>query len=422
MSMIKRKPRSSILDRSGWTKTWRSHPDVRLTVLCLALTAVLPEIAETTPRPANEGDSWRTLSASLAAEAGASMRRGAFSLIDQQADNGSWNDDLKATALSLAALVNLEKGAGLPTEEAVDAGRSYLESRLLALADSDNTEMKNEQPLTAEGAALAAMALMRLSEDNEQAAEIFQGVREFLFSLQQISEKHEESHNFGGFANSPGEKANLLTTQWALEALALIDLFDSQRGFDNALEKYESRYEAAWRYLKQCQAGTADHNVQNKTKSSAFIGAFMPDPKIARDQSAREDLPAVQKSPVVNTLAGVKLILYRHPEKNSETALSSAIHWLNDHWQKPDLAAATEEENFFTTAFFLAQTMPLLEKRQTAEVGGILRGWRVFTVTAIVGRQTGDGSWAPANKNQGLDQCTVVATACAVMVLQRSLE
>ncbi len=350
-----------------------------------------------------DGD-WPTLSLSLAGETRAGVMRGLAFLLEQQADNGSWQDDPTATALVMIALANGRELTGLPVERAVERGRQYLLAQAVDNGEADSPDTELGSVAATAKAMLASMRWAGRSDEGSVMA-----MRQFVLAAQAMD---QAEIGYGGFPRSPGGDPELATSYWALEALIRSDHWDMRvRGIEQVEQIMTRRYQALWQFFSDCQPAPATWpDGQPPDEGATEAAPFFASPE---DLADKAQVPEAEL--LMPTLIGMRALILMH-SLAEDWRLPAAWAWLREHWTETSLRPAGESE-IYAAVFHLALVLSDMQWHPAgAEPGDTLRQWRIFTARELLGRQDGTGGW------QSPDEPPSLATAYAVLSLMSALD
>jgi len=304
----------------------------------------------------------------------------------------------------------------VPTEQALENGHGYLLSALEQIGKTNNEFEAGKRGV--ESTALAMLALVRLEGQKERdgVRESLREAREYLLQAQVME---PAKSGYGGFPPVPGAEPDLLTTQWALEAVALTDYLELELEDQEDIARLEKHYRSGLKFILDCQVSSGDEGEHKKIR-----GSFFPSPRAAREPEYRARLGPVEKYPVLHTLAGLKFPLYLGLEQEEGGTVDLGLRWLRQRWSKASLKEGALDENLYETAFFLAQLLPMLEETGIEGAGEVLKQWRTFTTASLLAQQRGSGEWQPVGRGEtdGAREGEVVsATASSILTILAAL-
>jgi len=312
------------------------------------------------------------LRASLHFESRAAVRRGLAYLQKRQATNGSWANHPVVTAMALLAFSDSIESNRADEEQY----RQTIESaaRYLIGLQKDNGAIMNQGAIQSPvySTAVATLALARAEKETYRNA--LRKSRKYLTLSQHSTD--EDSPDFGGFPGIFGGYADLLTSQWVLEALYLTDNLSSSED--------TTTYERALIFIRRCQ---------NPANSGEGNGIFLDSPRQTMNADDSVVSPATPTNPFLRTAAGVKSLIYGRVGIN-DRQLREGIDWLYSHLADTSKFLQSVQPCIYTSFFFISRAMRTVEMVEQPS----LPNWRNLIAIELLNRQRGDGAWRPGDQ------------------------
>ncbi|MFW6413925.1 MAG: hypothetical protein ACOCZS_01365 [Verrucomicrobiota bacterium] len=376
---------------------------------CLVLLAAIPLQVM-----AVVGELDYTLGRSLQLETELAVDRGAEFLVEDQLENGSWNDHPAITSLATLALANLPDNSRVQAEVAIKKALDYLKQQVQEDGGLWNRKTENYKLYST---AVGVMALVRCNRSEDLA--VIGKVRNYLVNSQQKEPEGEGRKVLnGGFAAGPGGEPNLTVTQWVVEALYLLDslqLPENLRSSAFRTKQEVPRYRQAVEFIERCQVSTE----KNHTTDNNSYGCFRDKP--VDDERENSD-PKVQDSrtpraKIFLTCLGLKSLRYAG-YRMDDVRIQGALDCLRKRYtvkENPGLG----EAGYYTYLHALVNALKSLDL-PFLEVDGERRFWRPETARELLNRQRGDGSWRH-DEPAWWENNPSLSTSYAVLILEKVL-
>ena len=331
---------------------------------------------------------------SLQYESEAAVARGLKYLRNRQLPNGSWANHPVITAMAVLAVAGDENLLEPSSDRAAQRGTGFL-----IYHQRDNGAISNaasmQYPVYSTAVAVLAVGRLQIPAYDPGLSR----ARDFLIASQHSD--NANSPDFGGFPGIRGGYADLMTTQWVLEALYITDRLAHR---DPA--ELETIYERALTFIRNCQT-PADHESDR--------GMFLDSPRQlgALDSAVS---PATPTNRFLRTAAGVKSLIYGRAT-SADPQLGAAVESLYAGLRDVSDFMKTVESSPYTSFFFLGRALRAVERSGMSPEDDGAAGWRNRVAMALLNRQAGDGSWRPGEQAWWENHPDLV-TAYAVLTLQ----
>jgi squalene-hopene/tetraprenyl-beta-curcumene cyclase len=319
----------------------------------------------------------------------AAIARGSSYLIEQQQDDGAWEDHVGITAVAILALV---AGPAEPASKAAVArGLRYVE-----LSVRPEGGIYQDESLKHYTTSVALLALAASGDPKHERT--IASARDFLVGLQAREENgFAPTHpNFGGTLIGGG-KANLDATFFAMRALAVA-----------GLPKAHPYWERALRFVARCQNWKLANDQPWAVTDGGFV--FAPGFSFAGGTTSYGSM----------TYAGLSAYLDAGLPRDDER-VEAAFRWVQSRLtvrENPGL----EQQALFHSYFYLSQTLRRWAVETIRDGAGQPRSWRGELAAALVGRQRADGSWANTADPRWWEGKPVLATSFAVRTLKEIVD
>jgi squalene-hopene/tetraprenyl-beta-curcumene cyclase len=374
--------------RQLWARCPRSFG--RITALALALILGMLPVGASDLVHAPPG-----LRPSLQYESEAAVDRGLKYLRNRQLPNGSWANHPVITAMAVLAVEGEHDKLDTSADPAALRGTDFLVHH-----QRDDGAISNaasmQYPVYSTAVAVLAVARLQIPE-NEPA--LFKA-RNFLIASQHARDSN--SPDFGGFPGIRGGYADLMTTQWVLEALYITDHLACR----DATE-LEIIYKRALTFIRNCQNPT--------TENGSDRGVFLDSPRQLGTLDSAVS-PATPTNRFLRTAAGIKSLIYGRATAG-DPQLENALESMYANLQDVATFMDTVEASPYTSFFFLGRALRAVERSGMAPANDSVEGWRNRVAVELLNRQSGDGSWRPGEQAWWENHPDLV-TAYAVLTLQ----
>lgn len=339
---------------------------------------------------------------SLAIEIDHSVKLGLKWLYDQQEDNGSWQNYPPITALVLSSFLRAHPSITVE-EPAVAAGFDFL----ISCAQPDGGIYIDNLAQYSTSICLAAFK----DANNAKFHQVILNAEKFLMGIQ-IDEKdgyNSDSLFYGGVGYDSDQRPDLSNLQWALEALAMDDVTetDPEKQFSKAeIERMESKklfYDKALIFLSRCQ------NLQsvNKESYSANDGGFMYEPGSSKLEGTR--------SYGSMTYAGLKSLIFAKVDRNDER-VKAAYNWISSHFTV-ETTPFMKDQGLYYYYQTMAKSLNAYGQEIITDTLNTAHKWRFELANQLLKKQSAEGFWVNEN-GRWWENNAVLVTAYALLALE----
>jgi squalene-hopene/tetraprenyl-beta-curcumene cyclase len=342
---------------------------------------------------------------SLAMEIDHSIKLGLRWLIEQQEDNGSWQNYPAITALVLSSF--LRAHPSITTREPVIAdGFNFL----ISCVKPDGGIYIDHMPTYNTSISLTAFK----DAGDPEFHDIIINAERFLMGMQYSEENGStpDSLNYGGMGYGEKDRPDLSNLQWALEAIAMDDFLylhpETQLSADEIerMQRKKLFYDRALVFLAKVQ------NLQSVNAQSYSLndGGFIYEPGASKAGGTR--------SYGSMTYAGLKSMIYAKVDKD-DVRVKAAFEWISKHF-------AVETTPFMQNQglYYYYQTMA---KALNAYGEDIITDslqqsytWRHELANQLLKTQHAEGYWINEN-GRWWENNPVLVTAYSLLALQESI-
>lgn len=341
-----------------------------------------------------------------------SIARGNAWLLEQQKENGSWDDEgLPAlTALPLTALLrdpsqNYDSGE---LSEPIQKGLDWL-----------TAQQKEDGGIYNRGLAVynTATSLTALSSvpGNDFDSQIIKARRHLIANQWDIGEPNvNDNQNDGGIGyGSKDDHTDMSNTYLALEALALSDKVIEDSNFQN---EPNLDWDAALTFLSRSQNLTTTNDQEWASDDPNNRGGFIYTPGSSKaGTEVTEDGKVALRSYGSISYAGLLSLIYAKLDE-SDPRVIAVIEWLGKNYtieENPNMGA--EGLYYYYQAMAKAMNAAGIDKLPLAN--GQTADWRRDLAGKLLTIQREDGSWVNDN-GRWMESNPVLVTAYTVMALE----
>jgi len=335
---------------------------------------------------------------SLTHEAEHSIKIGLQWLVNQQEENGSWQNYPAITALSVIAIVNSNPNIDYQFEPVAN-GLSFIAScaKLNGAIYSDNMPNYN-----------TAICLMALKEaDDPQYLEIIDRGEKYLLGLQ-IDEGEgytPDSLHYGGVGYGGDERPDLSNLQWALEAMLERKALSTDETQINKkeitnLEQKKLFFEKALVFLARCQ----NLKKYNPESYSANDGGFMYEPGKSK--------AGATTSYGNMTYAGLKSMIYAKLEKN-DPRVQAAYNWIRKNFVV-ETNPVLGNQGLFYYYLMMTKALTAYDVDIVVDDNGKEHNWRTELTKQLLKIQNEKGWWQNENGRWWENNKVLVTAYCLI--------
>ncbi len=320
-----------------------------------------------------------------------------------QEENGSFKTELGpgVTALTVTALVRSGTPADAP---AVKKGLDYL----MTFRQPDGGFYTAGSPVANYETSIVMLALAACNADGRLEEEIKGAVR-FVKKIQWDEDEGKDPNDpaYGGAGYGKKSRPDLSNTQFMIEALRTVGESENDPAIQRALV-----------FVSRAQNLPGPHNPLPFPEKNPD-GGFYYTPAAGGESQAGETENGGLRSYASMTYAGLKSMIFAGLTKD-DPRVKAAVEWLGKHF--------TFEENpgmgqaglfyFYHTA---SKALVVLGEDTFTDANGKVHNWRDEMTTAIISRQSPDGSWKNPNE-RWIEGEPVLVTAYALLALANCLQ
>lgn len=306
-----------------------------MTALLLVMFACLPAMAA-------DDEHWK--------KASESIDKGIAYLKSQQAEDGSWMNEIGPAITGLALTALLEQPDIGPNDPHAAKAIKYI----LSQVQEDGSIRKGPDGILASyNTALSLSALSRIGGNNPEAAAAIKGGQDFLKGTQWIlgmkdpdGKTIDEDHPyFGGFGYGGSGRPDISNTQLALQAL-----------HDTGVDCEDPVFKRALSFLNRIQA--VESNDMHADKFETLDGGFIYSTSINKDHIGVAESKASQDQideakagrPVSGlrtygsvTYAGFKSMIYANLDRD-DPRMKAAMSWISKNYELHQNPGMPEEQ------------------------------------------------------------------------------
>ena len=361
---------------------------------------------------------------SVKKEARAALARGVDYLLNQQNEDGSWQNHPAITALAITALHESglqEQKPEIPA--AVEKGREYVLDFVQDNGAIYNTEMGYINYTTA--VSLSALAII----DKEADRDIMREARHYLIDSQ-LDEDHPEHPTkpdnpfYGGigYGSAGPTRPDLSNTQLALEALYLTEHLDKETEY---AEKSELAWDKALKFLEEVQNVPADAGkawVVADSDDPNMDGGFIYKPTESKAtsklQKQGEDVEGLRSYGSM-TYAGLKSMIYAELDKD-DYRVKAAVDWARNNYVLSENPGMGAEGHYYYLQTF-AKALNAYGKGTLETEAGKVRNWREDLLLKLIELQKADGQWFNEKHSRWMESIPELVTAYSLIAMEVAL-
>jgi len=350
--------------------------------------------------PAQE--SLKKVNLSLAMEIDHSIKEGLKWLYTQQEEDGSWQHYPAMTALVVSSYLRAHPSISI-NEPAIGNAFEFLKTCVKPDGSIFLDDMPNYN---------TAICLVAFKDANYAGFDqIIKNAEDYLLGLQ-IDESDDfttDSLFYGGVGYGGDERPDLSNLQWAIEAMAVDDMknTDPENNLtDQEKERLQNKklfYNKALTFLSKCQ------NLQsvNPEAYSQNDGGFMYEPGASK--------AGATNSYGSMTYAGLKSMIYANVNKNDDR-VQNAFNWIRSNYtvETTPLMGMQGLYYYYQT---MAKSLNALGEEEIEDKQGNKHNWRLDLANQIVKIQTSEGFWINEN-GRWWENNPVLVTAYSILALE----
>lgn len=409
----------------------------RVPMLLAVFMVVVPMLAAGPPETGKSSEAV-PVSPELREKAQQALIRGGAYLIQNQATDGSWRNFAAITALCAVAL---DKCPPSDNELARRIAIEKAHQRILASVQPDGAICPPNRMFAnySTSVCLAALAILDKAED----ADIIHGARQYLLGQQSGSGQpgqpvDEDSSTYGGFGyggavgpagpdtggkggnsrngtgrpgRGPEDHADLSCTQWALEALHVVDSLAREK--QQLSDQDTAEAELAWR-----RARIFLEKVQN-LKKTGDGGWLVTDD----NDGGFRYLPVAEGEDLASygsmTYAGLKSMIYAELQRDDPRVVA-ALNWAKTHYTVDENPGKGINGHYY---YLLTMTKALsaFGSEELVCPDGRSHQWRTDVVQKLVDMQGSEGQWLNEHSGRWQENDPQLVTAYAMIALEIAL-
>lgn len=319
-------------------------------------------------------------------------------LVSCQADDGSFAADIgpAMTGLVLTALV---RSGTPPDAPVVQRGLAAL----LAFRQSDGGIYAAGSPVANYETSIAMLALAACNTDGGLDTEVA-AAGAFVKKLQwdEGEGRDEGDASFGGAGYGHHSRPDLSNTAFMVEALQTIGTSENDPAIQRALV-----------FISRTQNLPGPHNPLPYAAKNPDGGFYYTPANGGESQAGLTDNGGL-RSYASMTYAGLKSMIFAGVGKD-DPRVAAAVAWLRKHYtfeENPGMGQAGLYYYFHTASKALA----VLGENSFIDAEGTPHAWRDELTTAILARQSEDGSWVNANE-RWMEHRPELVTSYALLAL-----
>jgi len=340
---------------------------------------------------------------SLAMEIDHSIKLGLRWLIDQQEDNGSWQNYPAITALVLSSFLGAHPS--ITTREPVVAdGFGFL----ISCIKPDGGIYIDHMPTYNTAISLTAFK----DAGDPQFHDIIINAEKFLMGMQYSEETGStpDSLNYGGMGYGEKDRPDLSNLQWAIEAIAMDDflfLHPETQFSDDEIERMQRKklfYDRALEFLAKVQ------NLQNVNAQSYSLndGGFMYEPGASKAGGTR--------SYGSMTYAGLKSMIYAKLDKD-DVRVKAAFEWISNHFTV-ETTPFMQDQGLYYYYQTMAKALNAYGEDIITDSLQQTYIWRYELANQLLKTQHTEGYWINEN-GRWWENNPVLVTAYSLLALQQ---
>lgn len=339
---------------------------------------------------------------STAKEIDHSIKEGLKWLYEQQEDDGSWQHYPAISALVLSAYLRAHPSISI-NEPVIENGFEFLKSCVKPNGSIFLDDMPNYN---------TAICLTAFKDANYAGFDdIIKNAEDYLMGLQ-IDESDDfttDSLFYGGVGYGGDERPDLSNLQWAIEAMAIDDMkeTDAEKQLSDEeksrIEQKKLFYDKALVFLAKCQ------NLQsiNPEAYSQNDGGFMYEP--GKSKAGGTDSYGSM------TYAGLKSMIYAKLDKDDQR-VEAAYNWIRSNYTvetTPGMGA----QGLYYYYQTMAKSLNLYGNEEIEDMEGNVHNWRTDLANQLLKIQTPEGFWINEN-GRWWENNPVLVTAYSILALE----
>ncbi len=353
---------------------------------------------------------------SLLQEVARAQARGLDWLVQQQKEDGSWNNHPAITGLAVTSIARSGKSLTEEQKAAVERGVKFILTNVKPNSAIYGGGETDKYPNYS--TAICTMALVATGDPKHH--EVIRRARVFLLDSQfdETENVAESDPSWGGVGYGRRQRPDLSNMSWALEALKLTEQFDIQDP-EAPQPATKLHWERAVQFLQRCQ-NLPSHNDQPwaKQATDADLGGFIYMPGFSfvnEEQKLPDDANARLLSQGSMSYAGLKSYIYADLKKNDPRVVA-VINWLKRNYtldENPGMGT----QGLFYYLQMMAKAMTAYGADTFTTADGKERDWRYEMLKKFVQTQKADGYWQNEN-NRFWENDPVLVTTYSLLALE----
>lgn len=343
-----------------------------------------------------------TIDLSLSKEVDHSIKIGLKWLMDQQDENGSWQNYPAITALVLSSFLKAHPSV-THEEPFIKNGFDFL----ISCVKPDGGIYNDHMPAYNTSICLSALK----DANNPEFKTIIHNAEKFLMRMQfgYDGTHTPDSLNYGGVGYGEKERADLSNLQWAIEALAKDDikaLKPEEKLTPEEIEIMTSKklfYDRALIFLSKCQ------NLQsiNPESDSSNDGGFVYGPGTSKAGGTR--------SYGNMTYAGLKSLIYAKVDKD-DIRVKAAFDWISKNFMVEETPFMGKQGLYYYYQT-MAKTLHAFGEEMITDSIGKNHKWRDVLADQLIKTQHAEGFWVNEN-GRWWENNPVLVTAYSILALE----
>lgn len=368
------------------------------------------------------GVSANPLDISLRLEVDRAIDRGLAFLASQQEADGSWRNTPAITALAVSAFQKAPREWTAEERARVERGLDYI------VSCAKPTGAIFTESYAAYNTSICMIALIQ-ANNMEKYGPTIKAARAFLLELQlDEAEAVLPSGTFYGgigYGSAGPSRPDLSNTHWALEALRLSEIMESERG-QPPLPGSKLHWDKAIKFLERTQNFPRQNGIGNDQAWAGDDGGFVyspaeskASPEESKKQMAGEDVPrgSLRSYPSM-TYAGFKSYIYAELKKD-DPRVQAALGWIRSNWDL-DKNGAMGMQGYYYYLVTMAKALDAWGEDIIVDVRGTPHSWRRELAEKLLNLQRDGGFWVnDAGRWEESDKVLVTSYCLLALSLAR---
>lgn len=359
---------------------------------CIFLSVIILFTGTIKANPGND-----KIDLSLAKEIDQSIKLGLRWLMDQQEENGSWQNYPAITALALSSFLRAHPSISIK-EPVVANGFDFL----VSCVKPDGGIYIDQLPTYNTAICLTTFK----DAADERFHTIIINAEKFLMGMQfsELTGSSPDSLNYGGVGYGEKERPDLSNLQWAIESIALDDteIHEPEKIFTpEEKERMQNKklfYDKALEFLSKCQ------NLQSTNNQSYSLndGGFMYEPGSSKAGG--------NISYGSMTYAGMKSLIYAKVDKNDER-VKAAYNWISNHFVV-ETTPFMKDQGLYYYYQTMAKSLHAFGEEIIVDSLNQSYRWRYELANQLLKTQHAEGYWVNTNGRWWENNPVLVTSYC----------